>query len=481
MLSQLLQPTVDNLPVSIKIPSGSFEMASAFVFDHRINASEVRIEGEPGTVIRRASSSGGGRRLAVLDSEPAIFTILPRADGGAGARVFLSNLIIQGKIKVQGGSMELNNCTLDGQHTSADAASAVGAIGVTVSGGSAKLNDSRIVFFEGGGAKVNGSGNLDLIGSVVQYNGRSSSARFGGVEITGGLAVIANTIIEQNGYVHESCIAFMDCVRGGGVRLISESSGFGRVELKDGTQIKNNQAYAGRSIFIDKTVSNFWSGRACTSDARPALQPLTYELPAPPAHFVVIMDKGSSIAEITGGLIDEHYPFECAPGKYGADMGRDTQATPRCSGPCPAGRYCPLATVEPIICSRGTYCPQGSDNEINCPEGTYGLSTGLSALSQCSVCQAGTHCPEGSAAEIACAPGSYAATNQAAICTPCEPGRYQDQAAQANCKSCIPGHYCTIGSAAPVACPAGYHAAETGLNTSSQCKVSTSAAPNRAA
>ena len=457
-----------------------------FVFDNQILASEVRIEGGPGTIIRRASPPG--RRLTVLDSDPAIFTI-----NSAGPRVYLSNLIIEGKVDVQGGSMDLNNCTLDGQHAPGDAPSVTGAVGVTVSGGSAKLIASRIASFEGGGAKVSSTGTLHLIGSVIKHNGKSSSARFGGVQISGatntniGLAVIANTTIEENGYVHENCLS-SECVRGGGLSLILEGGGIGRVELKDGTQIKNNLAYYGRSIFIDEGVSRLWGARGCEGANqlhRPelikALQPVTYELPAPPAHYVVIMEKDATQAKIASGLIDENYPFECAPGTYGADIETDTQSTPRCSGPCPAGHYCPLATIEPIICSRGTYCPQGSANEIDCPKGTYGPSTGLSALSQCSVCQAGTHCPERSAEEIACAPGSYAATSGAAVCTPCEPGRYQDQAARTSCKACIPGHYCGLGSAAPVACPAGYHAAETALNASSQCKVSTSAAPSCAA
>ena len=73
-------------------------MARWFVFDNQ-PCHEVRIDGGPETIIRRASSQG--RRLTVLDSEPAIFTI-----SSAGPRIYLSNLIIEGKVDVQGGSMD---------------------------------------------------------------------------------------------------------------------------------------------------------------------------------------------------------------------------------------------------------------------------------------------------------------------------------------------------------------------------------------
>lgn len=169
---------------------------------------------------------------------------------------------------------------------------------------------------------------------------------------------------------------------------------------------------------------------------------------------------------------DENYPFECAPGKFGGDTSRLAQSSPRCSGPCPQGKYCPLATIEPIECDFGTFCPEGSAVETNCPPGTYGAGRGQTDISQCQTCRAGTQCPVGSSEEIPCAPGSHAPAAGSVSCTACPPGSYQDATQQTSCKLCIPGHYCGVGSPSPTACPAGYYAPLSGLNTSSQCAVS---------
>ena len=396
-----------------------------------------------------------------------------KLSSGTTARVYLINLRIEGKILVEGGFLELINSTLDGQHdASQTVAGDQGAIGLDVQdNGHATLKSSHLTSFSGGGASVSGGATLEIESSVIKDNGRSSAARFGGVQVTGGMAVITSTLIENNGFVNSDC-ASDQCVRGGGIRLVPGAASFGRVELKSGTQLQGNMAYEGRSIYIHRDVAESWKDRACTNpNVRPSKQPVTYELPAPPAHYVVIMGKGLTTAEISKGLIDENYPFECAPGKYGADVSRDVQATPRCSGPCPEGFSCPVATVEPQICARSTYCPEGSATETSCPAGTFGAQQGQSNIAQCQTCKAGTECPIGSAEQKPCAPGSYAKINGSAVCTPCGAGSYQDESEQLSCKTCIPGHACPSGSASPKPCPAGFYASDFGLNETIQCTV----------
>ena len=445
------------MPVTIQVPSG-VSMLSSFVFDSTITASEVRIEGSPGTVISR-DSVGRRRRLQVSDDDPPIFVLR----SSTTTHVILRDLRIEGKIRVEGGSLEVNNCTLDGLHSEADAAaSGQGAIGLHVSGGHVVLSQTTIVSFEGGGIEVAGLRDAKLLqieSSVIRLNGRSGAARMGGISTIGGTVDVANSLIEDNGFASRDCDA--GCVRGGGLRVDAS----GNAILRAGTLLWRNKAYEGRSIYVTRDSRE--------PDAVQGIPfPVVYHLPAPPAHFVVIVERLSTISQLRkGSLIDDNYPFECAAGNFGRFATREVQSTPRCSGLCPAGYYCPLATVEPIECSKGTYCPEGSTAEISCPPGTYGGEVGLSNAAQCLTCGAGTQCPARSAAPTACAAGSHAPRDGSASCSPCSPGLYQDQTMQTSCKLCISGHYCPAGSASPIACTAGYFSKRAGLNASSQCTV----------
>ena len=451
----------NGIPVTIQLPSGTSSFSGGFVFDSTFRSSEVRIEGVPGTVIGR-SSAGRRRRLTVSKSDPPMFTLSP----GTTTRVILIGLRIEGKLEVKGGSLEVNNCTLDGLHSDADAAASdEGAIGLYVSGGNAVLNRTTVVSFEGGGMKVAGLQNaklLEVTSSIIRLNGRSSAARIGGISAIGGTADVTNTLIEDNGYDSPDCDAGR-CVQGGGLRVDVS----GNAILRAGTLLRQNKAYEGRSIYVsrDSLEPNTVQG------PNNIPFPVVYHLPAPPAHFIVIVERAVTNSKLRKGLIDENYPFECAPGNYGANTDRDVQSTPRCSGPCTAGYYCPLATIQPIMCSMGTYCPRGSAIETSCPAGTFGPQQGLSNVDQCQTCKAGTQCPIGSEAPTKCAPGSYAPINGTATCSLCGSGYYQDAFEQTSCKICTPGHACPMGSASPTPCPAGFYASAAGLNDTSQCTV----------
>ena len=60
---------------------------------------------------------------------------------------------------------------------------------------------------------------------------------------------------------------------------------------------------------------------------------------------------------------------------------------------CPAGSYCPLATINPEICPQGYYCEAGVSVAVQCPEGTYGAIVGATADTDCTDCSEGNYCP----------------------------------------------------------------------------------------
>ena len=314
-------------PVTIQIPSGSTTF-DGFVFDNRTAASVVRIEGQPGlltTIGRRgATSSAEGqsavaasrRRLAVSGIDPPIFSL--RA--GTAARVYLSNLRIEGKVYVEDGVLELNNCTLDGLHSPEPSASSattgtdacvsddetcqsLRAIGIYVTGGSVVLTDTQVSGFEQGGMDIL-AGGVTAHGGTIRHNGRSASARFGGVQVAGGTLALNGTMVEGNGFVHRDCTANR-CVQGGGLRLGSFKGSYGRASLMAGAQLKDNQAYAGSSVYIENYVADEWRKQFDQNlpiSHQRYRNPVTYDLPTLPAHYVVIMGEGST-AEISKGLM----------------------------------------------------------------------------------------------------------------------------------------------------------------------------------
>ncbi|RLN87726.1 hypothetical protein BBJ28_00020060, partial [Nothophytophthora sp. Chile5] len=158
--------------------------------------------------------------------------------------------------------------------------------------------------------------------------------------------------------------------------------------------------------------------------------------------------------------------YQCPAGTYGASSGL---TTPRCSGRCAAGYYCPSYPELPSVSSRqkecgnaSVYCPEGSGNSprlvpsgyfsvltedsvddgrnatqsgveicprgfycrqgirIRCPEGTYGDEEGLSAAACSGWCPAGFFCPFATAdyRRNACPSGKYA-TRGASVCMDC--------------------------------------------------------------
>ncbi|ETV67019.1 hypothetical protein, variant 1 [Aphanomyces astaci] len=131
-------------------------------------------------------------------------------------------------------------------------------------------------------------------------------------------------------------------------------------------------------------------------------------------------------------------PKPCPAGTYGATTELSTSA---CSGVCPEGYYCPPGTTTPVACPSNYICPRGCSAPTRIPSGQY-LSTVLSSdvestlASILELCPPGSYCVQGEV--IACPLGSFGATSgltTSACSGPC-PG----------------GYYCPVGTVAPIAC-----------------------------
>ena len=132
----------------------------------------------------------------------------------------------------------------------------------------------------------------------------------------------------------------------------------------------------------------------CDPDTQPPLesQPCDYDDP---------LLTGRTISSLLAGeVLDDDYPYACAPGTYGEEGDVAGQTGPMCSGECPAGYMCAAGTVTPLPCTQeGTYCPVGSGQSTPCPAGQTGYSYGMTSEDECVPCPAGHWCPS---ARIVC-------------------------------------------------------------------------------
>ena len=89
--------------------------------------------------------------------------------------------------------------------------------------------------------------------------------------------------------------------------------------------------------------------------------------------------------------------------------------------PCPAGYYCPAASVKKIECPKGNFCKASVASPTECKAGSFQEHT---AQSVCNDCPAGSFCNEGSAAPTSCPVGHYCPA-KAKDKIPCDAGSYQ--------------------------------------------------------
>ena len=177
----------------------------------------------------------------------------------------------------------------------------------------------------------------------------------------------------------------------------------GSLVLANGTLLKDNAADGSHSAVLSKPGS------------------IHYVLAAPPGRYVsktgvATCDGdaacpfapwpellGRAVQALATGLLSDDFPYACAGGTFGrADAPEVEQSGPSCSGRCPAGKQCPVATVEPLPCGLGGYCAAGSSQATPCPGGTYGNSTSLKAEGECTKVGPGFHSSLGSAKPEVC-------------------------------------------------------------------------------
>ena len=77
---------------------------------------------------------------------------------------------------------------------------------------------------------------------------------------------------------------------------------------------------------------------------------LVYRLPAPLGHW--INSLGQDYLTLQAGVSYDDFPPACSAGLYGDRATTAAQSSPLCSGLCPAGFTCGLATVTPVVRAR---------------------------------------------------------------------------------------------------------------------------------
>lgn len=130
--------------------------------------------------------------------------------------------------------------------------------------------------------------------------------------------------------------------------------------------------------------------------------------------------------------------FPCDAGFYGAKEGLTSKT---CSGPCPAGYFCPSGTDDPHHhpCGNETlYCPVQSSQPLVIPLGSYGIGRSVTTQDAIVKCPAGYYCQFGQ--RFVCPGGTYGASQS--LSSP-------------QCSGLCPaGYYCPTGSTKPLPCGA---------------------------
>ena len=400
-LAALQSNATSGVPVVIHLAPGVYLLHSApFVFDAQTQASEVRLIGTAGTTLQAASPN------------VSLFKV------GTGApTVTLHGLQLRSQVYVDGGALNVQNCTF--RESSAKFGGAL-----QVRGGSLAVNHT---VFEG-----------------------CKATRGGAAWVSGGAAVFSNCTFK-------GCIASEE--RGAGAVWVDLS---GRVVLRERTLLHGSYA-AGLldSIHIARGGE------------------LRYVLPAPLAHYIDLARDGLLTADYSGrsraialktGRQYQDYPSACAAGVYGNSSVALEQRSGLCSGLCPAGYVCGApATITPTTCKQGHYCEAGSVRGVACPSGTWSNLTGLSNAVRCKDVPAGSYAPTGSIEPTRCSPGTVQPVAGKSTCDRCAAGKYQSGEGEQACVACEAGSYCPVGASAVLPCAAGTHSSKTDLGFPGDC------------
>ena len=219
--------------MSVRLVPGAYALPP-IVFGRETTASEVRLQGEEGTVLRLATSPSR-RRLVPARAEAHVLTI----EQGAPP-VYLEGLRIASALRVNGGSLRISRCTLG--HADATLRA------LSVSGGLVSVERTTLTNATAGAIAVSG-GHVEMSDSVLRENRAEEG---GAMSVSGGSVTATRCRFEDNDAA----------VEGGGLFATG-----GTVALGNLTLLRGNSAPVGASI-----------------SARDAS--LSYVLPAPLTRYV---------------------------------------------------------------------------------------------------------------------------------------------------------------------------------------------------
>jgi len=251
-------------------------------------------------------------------------------------------------------------------------------------------------------------------------------------------------------------------------------------------RIGNELQHCGEGVFSNSSgsITPLCSGH-CPSGASQCLHSC-------PAGFACPNALSSPVECSKGHYcpVDTMEPIQCHAGRFGNATQLPNSS---CSGPCPAGYWCDVGTVEPsVLCSAGHYCPEGTTERLQCPAGRYGSKRGYATYECEALCPAGYQCPVGAESYLfyPCTAGKYCPSSgsifeltcpQRHFCpmacaepVPCSAGRYGNMVGQrdSTCNgACRPGFFCPEGSLTDIEtnCPPSFYCLE-GAEKPLQCE-----------
>ena len=403
--------------------------ATSLVFSHLTQPSKI--------MISASGSSKSGLPMWYVGANSSLLVML----AGAPA-VTLRGLHLQGlgedrtegapAIDVHASSLTIENCILSG-HVAAALRVSDGAHVSIIN--SSFTNNGILSRHQGGAMHVSALAKVEIMRSTFTYN----SARVGGAIY----ASLAQVDVQQTTFVGNHGGEF-----GGAIFAVAS-----RLVLGNATSLAMNVAgQGGEGLRLVRSTA--W-----------------YIMPAPLGHHVrnpVLctgppncdhLHNGMHVKALAGDLAT--FPPQCPSGFLGQSYKVADQSSPRCSGLCPAGKYCVAGTSAPKPCTSGSYCMEGSPLPVPCKPGSFTEATNLTSQDECTICSRGAWCSGG--LRIPCSLGTFnpdEGSSTSTACISCPSEYFTTDASGATqleqCK-CLSGFVLEFGngSATCARCPPG--------------------------